>query len=314
MRTTSTCLLLAFAPALVVGATEIELMRAGATNRYEIAAEFRTIVEPNDEGLGAKAWGGGVRVTNDGVFHRFILDQANKVYVGYDVRIEESPDKMLFVLTIEAFSLDPKELPIEDPGSWRSVAVVRTPQTQTVKPLEAVALDLLVREYSTKDRANIQTVVDYISVGRDLERLRWPRQDRSEPRPFKAEDTEMELFSPKITINGEPFHETTGTLRVTGPTLGLYIKNRGRFLFSMFPHGELGFQRAGWVSRTVLHFEWAGDAFEIESQRRIVPGAGKYHVYVLHDPAYQPRGATASFDVLMFAAGPPASLLELERR
>jgi hypothetical protein len=185
---------------------------------------------------------------------------------------------------------------------------------QTVRLLEAVALDLLVREYATKDRVNVQTVVDYISVGRDLERLRRPRQDRSEPRPFKAEDTEMELYTPKIAINGEPFHEAKGRLRVTGPTTGLFIKNRGRFLLSMFPHVELGFQRAGWVSRTTLHFKWAGDTYEIESQRRIVPGAGTYHLYAHHDPAYEPWGATANFDVEVFAAGPPASLLESERR
>ena len=314
MRTTSCCVLVAFAPVLVFGAEEIEAMRAGARNRYEIAAQFRTIIEPNNEGLGAMAWAGGVKVTDDGVFHRYILDRTTKIYVGYDVRIEEGPDKTLLVLTIEPFSLEPSELPIENPGSWKSSLVVREPQRQTVRLLEAVALDLLVREYATKDRVNVQTVVDYISVGRDLERLRRPRQDRSEPRPFKAEDTEMELFTPKIAINGKPFHETKGTLRVTGPTIGLFIKNRGRFLLSMFPHEELGFQRVGWVSRTTLHFEWSGDTYEIESQRRIVPGAGTYHLYVHHDPAYQPWGAAASFDVEVFATGPPASLLESERR
>jgi hypothetical protein len=287
------------------GAREVELMRAGATNRDNLAVEFRTVIEPDDEGLTFQSWRGGVRVTTDGVFHRFIADQANRMYAGYDVRLQEIPDKQLLMLKIEPFSLDPSELPFENAENWKFMPVVREPQTKVVGPEESVALDLLV--YTPPSR----TVVEYITVGRDLERLRRPRQDRSEPRPFKAEDTEMELNTPKILINGEPFKETSGTLSVSGSTLGLYIKSRGRFLFSMFPHEELGFQRAGWVSRTVLHFELAGDTFEIESRRRIVPGAGKYYVYVLHEPGYRPDGVMATQDVFVFAAGPPASALQI---
>lgn len=278
-------------------------MKAWARSR-DLAVEFRTVVEPSDEGLAVKAWGGGVKTTSDGAFHRYILDQSQKIYVGYDVRIQEGPDKTLLLVTIEPFSLEPEELPIKEPWSWKSFSLVREPRTQTLKLLESVALDLLVKQPTG------QRVVDYITVGRDLDRLDRQRLRRGEPRPFNADEAEMELSSPTIAINGEKVWDTKGTIVVTGATIGLYLKDRGRFLFSLIPYEELGFRRAGSVWRSVLQFEWAGDKFEIESRRRIVPGAGTYHVYVHHDATFQPWGAMANQDFYVFATAQPAALLE----
>ena len=305
MKKSSLSLLLVLAP---FASAEEGIMDVAAANRFNLAAQFRTVVEPTSDGLGLKAWGGGVRVTNDGVFHRFILDRLQKVYVGYDVRLAEGPDATMVELTIEPLSLDPKELPLEDASSWKSFPIVREPKTQVLKLLDSVALDLLVRHPTG------QTVVDYITVSRDLERLNRQRRGRGEPRPYKAEDTEMELDRPSILINGKPVLETNGTLRITGATIGLYMRDRGRFLFSLFPNESLGFRQLGWVHRSVLHFELGGDKVEIESRRRIVPGAATYDIYVLHEPGFQPEGGLAQQDVYFFAAGPPASLLQDERR
>jgi hypothetical protein len=297
MKRISLICLLALTPSPGVGAEAQMLARA--MNRDKLAAEFRTVVSP----AGAEqSWGSGVNVGDDGIFHRYLLDNAQKVYVGYDVRVEEGSNSDQFVLTIAPFTLERHKLPVDGPQDWTSIPLIQMPRSQALAPLESVALDLLVNHNTG------QKVVDYITVGRNINRLDRPRGKRGAPRPFKAEEAEMELHDPVVMINGEKVHDG-GMMAVSGATIGFYLKDRGRFLLTLLPYEELGFQNAGWVSGSGMQFEWAGDKFEIESRRRIAPGGGAFHLYLLHDPAFRPTGGLAKENFYLFAAGKPAMLL-----
>ncbi|MBI1354855.1 MAG: hypothetical protein GC160_10950 [Acidobacteria bacterium] len=293
-KTSWICLLAVFLPPCPAAEN---LTTVWASNRDDLSAEFHTAVEPDADGVDLDSWRGGVQVDSQGVFHRYILDEAERVYFGYNVRLRKGSEDGTVELNVEPLSLRASDLPVSEPGAWAPLGSVASAR-KTLRTLDSLAMDLLVKAPTG------QKVVDYITVGRDGH-----HRSRSAPRQFRAEEAEMELHTPTVTVNGGASLPVRGVLRAAGPTLGVYLQDRGLFLLSLLPHEEMGFRRAGSVSGTRLEFEWAGQAYAVDSRSRIAPGAGAFSIYVVHQPAYDPGEELRNQSPLVFSAGAPEALL-----
>ena len=96
---------------------------------------------------------------------------------------------------------------------------------------------------------------------------------------------------------------------ISGAALWFYLPERGRFVMSLVPNGNLGFQRAGEVTNALLSFTDGSDRYDIKSTSRIAPADGRFNLYVLHDPEWRPTGDEANSPIIVGAADRADSLV-----
>jgi hypothetical protein len=111
----------------------------------------------------------------------------------------------------------------------------------------------------------------------------------ADARDFQIADIQMSLNSPRLHINGKSWDWNNGDAHgeASGAVLWIYIPDRGRFLLSFTSHG--GYRKAGEVSGRKIKFTWNGEAYELESQAKILPGEGTWNLYVNQDAGYRPE-------------------------
>ena len=98
---------------------------------------------------------------------------------------------------------------------------------------ETVALDLFVNPTTG------QKIVDYLTVEGGAKRV---FTSTGNARDFSLDDISLELSKPRLSINGKLAQQAEVT--ISGPSMCIYLAGRGRFIFSLAPHPELGFQKA----------------------------------------------------------------------
>jgi len=133
-------------------------------------------------------------------------------------------------------------------------------------------------------------------------------------RDFRADDAEMHLVQPRVTVNGssEGSLQRTGNA-ATGTLVWFYLPKRGRYILSLVPRPELGFAKLGEVRGGAIQFKMDGDAFLVETYQPIAPGSAPYVLYVLHDKDWAPTAVNQS-DHLLFGSVSPAELVALMKK
>jgi hypothetical protein len=134
-------------------------------------------------------------------------------------------------------------------------------------------------------------------------------------RPFSINDAEMRLQMGSLVVNGKPQFGTEGARVVTGELVWFYVPGHGRYILSLTPRPDLGFERAGEVRGGLVTFSIDNDQVVLESPTMIAPGEAPYFLYVLHDPSWAPtvqvRGGQLRFGSVspkeLAALGKPAS-------
>ncbi len=130
-------------------------------------------------------------------------------------------------------------------------------------------------------------------------------------REFRAEDAEMRLVQPRVTMNGTPEVSTVRAGNVaTGTLVWFYVPQHGRYILSLVPRPDLGFTKAGEVRGGAIQFKMEGDQFLLETYQPIAPGSAPYVLYVLHDKEWEPTARNQA-DHLLFGSVSPAELRAL---
>ena len=111
-------------------------------------------------------------------------------------------------------------------------------------------------------------------------------------RDFTAADAELRLTQPGITLNGTPQTAGLPAPAETGSLLWVYLPGHGRYIFSLAPHPELDFRKAGEVRGGSVSFTLGGDTVTLESYIEIAPGHAPYILYGLHDPLWEPTASS----------------------
>jgi hypothetical protein len=256
-----------------------------------------------------------------GIIHRLLIDRTRQVYVGYDVVIETMPEPNTYRVTVRPLAMN-SELArralggglsgwnqMQTPG-WRTALAPRI-----IKGGDVLELELL------SNRTTNQSVIDYVTVQEPAGRK--PQGFNSIPGPdrqftftpgpsrdIKADDVEMTIQSPRLSINGK-LDETTARRfdDISGPVVWFATAKRGRFLLSLVPRLEFGFRKAGEVRGSSLSFVIGSDTFTLNSGGRIAPGQAAYTLYVLHEPDFRLTYPDADNSVFVMGADRPEALI-----
>ncbi len=260
---------------------------------------YETRLEPSTPGI--SKFGGGT-LTQNNVIKRHLCDFAQKKYFGYDLTLETLSDGR-YRLGFSPLSITPQKMTeIYPEVGWSLLPLPRNPVTQILLPGETLALDLFINPTTG------QKIVEYIKVqggrGRTL-------TASGAAKDFSVEDGWLEISSPRLKINGNPEAATTDHRGgVAGTPIWMYLMNRGRFIFSLAPRRDLGFQKAGEVRGSTLTWHWGNDEYSLNSDKRIAPGDGAYTVYVFNDLNYRPKGEDANTAFVLGAGGTLESLVK----
>jgi hypothetical protein len=149
---------------------------------------------------------------------------------------------------------------------------------QVLKEEDSIRLEL----YSS---SATRRVVDYIHAGRQ-DRMTMRKET---PRDYYAEDAEFAFTQPSFRVNGVAAPSAAAMPETTrGPVLWVYVPGHGRYVLSLRPHSQLGFEEAGEATGNSLTFAADGNVFRIDTAARIAAGSGTYTVHVLRDQAWEP--------------------------
>jgi hypothetical protein len=251
--------------------------------------------------LTAKLEPGGVTGIPGGVFtgpdrpHRLIVDEAGHRYYGYDLTVQVHGD--IVTVGMLPLSVPPDRLFHEDGSSTWAKLGPASGMNWLVRLGDTLTVDLM---YNPSTR---QKIVEYIT----------PRRGGYDhavasraPRDFALSDVELVFFSPHVSINGKMVEATAGNQgQVSGSTIWFYLPGKGRYIFSLLPHSELGFQKAGQIAYEAFTFTAGGDNYRVDCTTRIVPG-GPFNLYVYPDPSWRPKGEDR---YLVGAADRPESVI-----
>lgn len=268
-------------------------------------------LEPPVPAVTSENLGGGV-LTDEGM-HRFISDNSRHVYFGYDILVERLAEATTYRVTIRPLSVRAEKFhhPL-DLTNFTMLPLPGYPTPQILHSGDVMALDLMTNPQTG------QKIVDYISV---LEPRRGlgtfnpdpPRQlsyTPGTPRDFAIEDASLRLSAPRLTVNGKLEESSTRTNgEVAGAAVWIYVPNRGRFILSLVPHRNLGFQKAGEVRGSTLTFAMGSETFTVSCANSIAPGETPFNLYVLQDRSWKPSYAFADLSAVQVGAADRAEWL-----
>jgi hypothetical protein len=288
---------LAGALALVLTTTvsaQSSRINGGVSSQAGFDFHWETRLDPATPPL-AEGFGMSVLETPPNIVHRVMLDRGQKVYFGYDARVDALPDNAFRV----TFGPLTRTAELErvlgaDAGA------------QTIRGGDVLELPLLTNSGWG------QRLTDYVTVREPTTRtLDVGRRDfvfpAGTPRDFTVDDAEMRLSQPLVTTirrekAGGSFRRAQLANEAAGPVIWLYVPYRGRYLLSLRPHASLGFQKAGEVRGTSLRFAADGTTYNIASASRIASGQTPFNLYVLFQAGWKPTYPNANIDTFHVGA------------
>ena len=271
----------------------------------------------------AQSFGTAVLEIGSNVVQRVMLDRAQKVYFGYNARVEPLPDHM-FRITFQPLSMSPElQRTLGSRAStWKMLPAPGFPAPRTIRAGEWLELPLLTG--STRG----QTLTDYVTV-RESEAPGFRTLESGRPnfafapgapRDFNREDVELRLDQPHVVAlvgrdgsairepgTGSPFLKSADD--VTGTVVWVYVPTRGRYLLSLTPRQQAGFVKAGDVRGSSLKFRMDDDLIDILARSRIAPGQAAFNLYVLRQPGWKPTYPNANLDTVHIGAADRAEYL-----
>jgi hypothetical protein len=216
------------------------------------------------------------RAGGKAVFQRFVRDNLRLVYASYTVTVETLPQEGTYRLSFGPPS-DGNSAPALG-ADWKVLVPAKFPVPQILKEEDSVRLEMYASSATRR-------VVDYIHAGRQ-DRMTMRKET---PRDYYAEDAEFAFTQPSFRVNGVAIPAAAAMPETTrGPVLWVYVPGHGRYVLSLRPHSQLGFEEAGEASGNSLTFTADGNVFRIDTAARIAAGSGTYTVHLLRDQAWEP--------------------------
>jgi hypothetical protein len=242
----------------------------------EFQVRFLTRVEPPGENARERL-PGGVVVYQGRVLHT-IDDSANKREFAYELLLEPSQDGNTVQIRVESVRL---------PNPWQFAAspgrtlieLPKYPVIPKVKVGDTVALDLLVNP------ATGQKIVDYLTV------VRRGGEPAEPARDFTVADADLRIDRPRVSVNGKLVYASANSGdSVSGTEVYIYLAGHGRFMLSLAPHEKHPYQKNGVASGNTITFHDGTTEYRVECATRVVPGEGRYNLYVVHEPGWTGMG------------------------
>jgi hypothetical protein len=275
---------------------------------------------------------GNIYSSNSGnVIHRILTDRKNKIYFGYDLTFVKEEETGKFRVSIKPLSKTPDEImknsrmtmsratratrgtgsnsggvSVGRSGTGETSASNQsnyTDYTETSLPNypedfvladgDTVRLDILENpQTSTK-------ITDVIRITSKSEGFTMITSDDKPIKDFSIDDVIFRLERPRIYIN-EKEYKTNAT--IAGNVSWIYIRGKGRFIFSIKPITGYDFQKIGAVKNNQVTFEHNGESYKFICKSPVVGHGGNWNLWVMHDPSYRPNYDVSEEDPFTFGA------------
>ncbi|MEZ5427205.1 MAG: hypothetical protein R2747_13125 [Pyrinomonadaceae bacterium] len=240
--------------------------------------------------------------TEENVVHRIMTDIKNKIYFGYDLQVEPLDEGRRFRVFIKPLSKDPAKLMekstvragnVQDFSGFTAQTLPKYPDPVTVEDGDTISLDLLENP-QTKVK-----IADSIKiVGKSVQGGYYFLEDER-PKDFTIDEVMLKMEMPEISINGKTYKTRTS---FAGNINWVYIYGKGRFIFSFTSQPGYNFQKIGTIENNKLLFDYNGDHFEFASKTPILGAGGKWNLWVMYDPNYQPEYKVSAEEPFIFGA------------
>jgi hypothetical protein len=218
---------------------------------------------------------------------RLLVDEASAVIFGYEMTVEPlGGNKFRITLSPLAKGFNPPRVAGQSSslaGNRRRTTLLTLPQhfaAQTLQDGDALTVDLLEHpQLAIK-------ITDKIRVSASRNRL-LPAPNA--PRDLTLNDLEMAVKNLKLKVNDGDFLPVGRIERsYAGSFIWLYLPPKGFFLLSLAPQEGYDFRKIGTISDKTIKFAHKGDLYEFASDEAVLPLAGAWNLWVLHEPNYHP--------------------------
>jgi hypothetical protein len=233
-------------------------------------------------------------------FSRVLLDNANRVYFGYELLIEQQQPGT-YLATFGKLGVTPLDLAgnlrlsLNSDGStnldWTLAPLTEIPKPRAIRDSDMLTI-VLFTDPATGEK--LMDDIQLIPPRRLSPFLPVPPVPPPVPtvsgtaRDFSAADAELQIgLVRSVTLNGAR-QAPVSFRNVRGPLLWLYVPDHGRYVFSLTPRPGLDFKEAGEVRGGVIAFAIGKDAITLECANAVATGDAAYHLYVLHDENWEP--------------------------
>ena len=216
--------------------------------------------------------------------HRVLRDNDGRFVFGYDLWINGDPTTKQFKISVKP--LDPElQNTLRANDQTLPVEIIST----FPKPTEPQILDDGA-EFSLDLLINKNTGVKIIDVVKvTFNRLRLENDGPGiRPCDFTLDAVALEMKEYSLLVNDNLIATGKSKTGCTGTVLWIYIPNRGRFIFSLFPREGYSFQKTGTVAGNKIEFTLDGDRYQWLSSSPILKEEGAWNLWVLHDAQYSP--------------------------
>jgi hypothetical protein len=225
--------------------------------------------------------------------HRIFADRENKVHFGYDVEVKKNGEKYivtfkalsvnLFVNDSEAKNLPKYPEPLEiGEGDTISINVLENPKTK-VKIVDFIKI--ILTDPNLPENKSNRIVISDIAINQ-IFTTRIVTSKDSKPKDLAVDELKMQSFKTKLAVNGTQVFADKSAI---GSNIYFYLKGKGRFILSPFPHAGFDFQKTGIIDDNKISFTMNGDNYEISSATSIMCFGGKWNLWVLYEPNYRPK-------------------------
>lgn len=233
--------------------------------------------------------------------HRAMSIPSQRKYFGYDIDIQPASQANTYRVTLKPLSVGPEQMGLADAIGWQMLPLPRPPTPQImVRVGDKIMLDLFVNPVTG------QKIVDYIRIEEPPNRGVSGKVSAEPPRDFTVADAELRLTTPHVSINGKAAAKFGD---VSAVVIWFYLPHQGRYILSLVPHPEWGFQKAGEIRGRTLSFTIGADAVSLECADRVASEHVRYNLYVRHDAGWSPQGEIARSAAMIAAEESVAAIL-----
>ncbi|MBY0503878.1 MAG: hypothetical protein K2X03_08205 [Bryobacteraceae bacterium] len=253
------------------GAQSGAKLATGEVSSHGIFVRFETRLEPDSPPI--RRFGGGVLTENE-VIKRHLGNFDNHTYFGYDLTMEALPDGRAR-LRFAGLTMTPAKMSeiFKNTPQWTALPLPAAPAMLDVRVGETVALDLFVNPSTG------QKVTEYLTIASSA---RTEARVEGTARDFAAEDVDIAISSPKVSIDGKPAFSWRGA--IAGQAVWLDLPAHGRFVFSLLPRPDLGMQKLGEIRGSLMTWRSGGHDYSLTASKPIAPGSRAYHLFVFPIP------------------------------
>ena len=216
------------------------------------------------------------------IIYRIIRNDKNKTYIGYDLEAKEAGEKGKYIVSFKPLSSESAKKSAEVEG-YTAKTLPKYPDSIEVKEGDTIALDVMENP-QTKEK-----VVDYIKIFYKPATMNDLFVEREAIRDFTIDDVQLKLNEFEVFADNQSILKVGGG--ATGANLTLYLKDKGQFIFSLFPRAGYELQKIGAIEGNKILLKYGGVDYKIVSSSSIVVNGGHWNLWVLHNPNFKPTFA-----------------------